>query len=111
MDQGWNETFIGLYFYVRSGQTESGATQVRTRFIDGPLEDPATGSAASDLVGYISLNEGKAGEILKYELVQGVEMGRKSEIFIDVVMAKDGGIETVYLQGGAVQVMEGRLTV
>jgi PhzF family phenazine biosynthesis protein len=79
--------------------------------IEGPLEDPATGSAASDLVAYLSLNEGKAGETLQYELVQGVEMGRRSEIFIDVVMAKNGGIETVYLEGGAVQVMEGNLTV
>ncbi|KAJ4408549.1 hypothetical protein N0V91_003200 [Didymella pomorum] len=111
LDQGWDKTFIGTYFYVRTGKSESGATQVRTRMIEGPLEDPATGSAASDLVAYLSLNEGKAGETLQYELVQGVEMGRRSEIFIDVVMAKDGGIETVYLEGGAVQVMEGKLTV
>lgn len=79
--------------------------------IEGPLEDPATGSAASDLVAYLSLNDGKAGETLKYELTQGVEMGRKSDIFIDVVMAQEGGIETLYLEGEAVQVMEGRLTV
>lgn len=111
LDQGWNDTFIGTYFYVRTGKSEGGATQLRTRMIEGPLEDPATGSAASDLVAYLSLNEGKAGETLKYELIQGVEMGRRSEIFIDVVMAKDGGIEAVYLEGGAVQVMEGRLTV
>ncbi len=111
LDQGWDETFIGTYFYVRTGKSESGATQLRTRMIEGPLEDPATGSAASDLVAYLSLNEGKAGETLKYELTQGVEMGRRSKIFIDVVMAKDGGIETVYLEGGAVQVMEGRVTV
>lgn len=111
LDQGWDDTFIGTYFYVRTGKSESGATQLRTRMIEGPLEDPATGSAASDLVAYLSLEEGKAGETLKYELVQGVEMGRRSEIFIDVVMAKEGGIETVYLEGGAVQVMEGRLTV
>lgn len=110
LDQGWDETFIGTYFYVRTGKSESGATQFRTRMIEGPLEDPATGSAASDLVAYLSL-KGKAGETLKYELVQGVEMGRRSEIFIDVVMAKDGGIGTVYLEGGAVQVMEGRVTV
>jgi PhzF family phenazine biosynthesis protein len=111
LDQDWNETFIGTYFYVRTGKSEGGATHLRTRMIEGPLEDPATGSAASDLVAYLSLNEGKAGETLKYELTQGVEMGRKSDIYIDVVMAKDGGIETIYLEGGAVQVMEGRLTV
>ena len=111
LDQGWNETFIGTYFYVRTGKSARGATQLRTRMIEGPLEDPATGSAASDLVAYLSLNDGKAGETLKYELTQGVEMGRKSDIFIDVVMAQEGGIETLYLEGEAVQVMEGRLTV
>ncbi|KAL1609440.1 hypothetical protein SLS59_000944 [Nothophoma quercina] len=111
LDEGWNETFIGTYFYVRTGKSARGATQLRTRMIEGPLEDPATGSAASDLVAYLSLNGGKAGETLKYELTQGVEMGRKSDIFIDVVMAQEGGIETLYLEGEAVQVMEGRLTV
>lgn len=111
LDQGWDDTYVGTYFYVRTGKSETGTTQIRTRSIDGPLEDPATGFAASDLVSYISLNEGKAGETLQYELVQGVEMGRRSEIFIDVVMARNGGIEKVYLEGGAVQVMEGRLTV
>jgi|SRR5690242_352574 len=111
LDQGWDKTFIGTYFFVRTGTSESGVTQLRTRMIEGPLEDPATGSAASDLVAYLSLKEGRAGETLKFELVQGVEMGRRSEIFIEVVMARDGGVETVYLEGGAVQVMEGRLTV
>ncbi|KAJ4321180.1 hypothetical protein N0V94_003020 [Neodidymelliopsis sp. IMI 364377] len=111
LDQGWNDTFIGSYFYVRTGKSEGGATQLRTRMIEGPLEDPATGSAASDLVAYLSLNEGRGGETLKYELVQGVEMGRRSEISIAVVMAQDGGIDTIYLEGGAVKVMEGRLIV
>ncbi|KAF1931861.1 Diaminopimelate epimerase-like protein [Didymella exigua CBS 183.55] len=111
LDQGWNESFIGKYFDVRTGKSESGATQVSTRMIDGLLEDPATGSAASDLAAYLSLNEGEAGKTLKYELVQGVEMGRRSEIFIEVVMAKDSGIQMVYLEGGAVKDMEDRLTV
>lgn len=111
LDEGWSDTFIGTYFYVRTGETKGGATQIRTRMIEGPLEDPATGSAASDLAAYLSLNEGKAGETLRYELVQGVEMRRRSEIFIDVVMAKDGTIESVYLEGGAVLVMDGKLTV
>jgi PhzF family phenazine biosynthesis protein len=111
LDQGWNDSFIGTYFYVRTGRSTEGTTKLQTRMIEGPLEDPATDSAASDLVAYLSLNEGKPSETLKYELIQGVEMGRRSEIFIDVVMAKDGGIETVYLEGGAVQVMEGRLSI
>lgn len=111
LDQDWDDTFIATYFYVRVGQSSEGTTKLQTRMIEGPLEDPATGSAASDLVAYLSLKEGRPSETLKYELIQGVEMGRRSEIFIDVVMAKDGRIETVYLEGGAVQVMEGRLSI
>jgi PhzF family phenazine biosynthesis protein len=109
LDQGWNETFVGMYFYVHTGNSEDGAVQCRTRMIEGPLEDPATGSAASDLAAYLSLKNGNPGESLRYEFVQGVEMGRRSGIFIEVVMSEDGGIETVYLEGGAIQIMEGRL--
>lgn len=79
--------------------------------IEGTLEDPATGSAASDLAAYLSLNNGKSVRTLRYEIIQGVEMGRRSEIFINVEMAGDNAISKVYLEGGAVQVMEGRLTI
>jgi PhzF family phenazine biosynthesis protein len=90
---------------------KGGATTLRARMIEGTLEDPATGSAASDLAAYLSLKTRKKEKTLRYEIVQGVEMGRRSEIFIDVEMARDNTISKVYLEGGAVQVMEGRLTV
>jgi predicted PhzF superfamily epimerase YddE/YHI9 len=79
--------------------------------IEGPLEDPATGSAASDLAAYLSLKEGKPGALLRYEIVQGVEMGRRSEIFIDVKLDGKGAISELFLEGGAVRVMDGRLTI
>ena len=78
--------------------------------LEGLLEDPATGSAASALTAYLSLKEGRSNDTLLYELVQGVEMGRRSEIFIDVEMNNDKSISKVFLGGTAVQVMEGRLT-
>lgn len=107
LDQGWDKTFIATYFFVR---TEFPAV-LRTRMIEGPLEDPATGSAASALTAYLSLRDGKPNEIRQYELVQGVEMGRRSEIFITIEMKSDSSIARVWLEGGAVQVMEGRLTI
>jgi PhzF family phenazine biosynthesis protein len=79
--------------------------------IEGPMEDPATGSAASCLAAYLSLKEGGDIKTLKYELVQGVEMGRRSEIFIEIEMTEDRSVSEVYLEGGAVKVMEGRLTI
>lgn len=111
LDHDWADTFVGTYFFVRTGETKEGAKTIRTRMIEGPLEDPATGSAASDLAAFLSLQEGGPGETLKYEITQGVEMGRRSEIIVDVEMAEDMSISKVYLGGGAVQVMEGRLTI
>ncbi|KAF2134887.1 Diaminopimelate epimerase-like protein [Dothidotthia symphoricarpi CBS 119687] len=111
LDAGWTETLVGMYFYVKTGKSEDGVTRLRTRMIIGQLEDPATGSAASDLAAYLALTEGGPNKTLRYEMVQGVEMGRRSEISIDVVTKEDGSVSELYLEGGAVQVMEGRLTV
>ncbi|EAT89488.2 hypothetical protein SNOG_02757 [Parastagonospora nodorum SN15] len=111
LDEGWDKTFIGTYFFVRMGKNAGGATMLRTRMIEGSLEDPATGSAASDLVAYLSLNEGGPSETLKFEIIQGVEMGRRSEIFIDVEMDSNKSIAKIVLEGSAVRVMEGRLAI
>lgn len=111
LDEGWDKTFIGSYFFVRTGKSSGGATTLRTRMIEGPLEDPATGSAGSALVAYLSLKEGMPKKTLSSEVVQAVEMGRRSEIFIDVEMNDGNTVSKVFLEGGAVQVMEGRLTI
>ncbi|KAH7118813.1 phenazine biosynthesis PhzF protein [Dendryphion nanum] len=111
LDQAWCETFVGLYFFVRGGEAADGTKKLRTRMIEGTLEDPATGSAASDLAGYLALVEGKSGETLKFAITQGVEMGRRSEIGLEIVRAGGDGIDKVYLEGSAVKVMEGRLSV
>jgi PhzF family phenazine biosynthesis protein len=111
LDADWDKTFIGMYFFVRTDTSPDGVTALRTRMIEGPLEDPATGSAASDLAAYLSLEEGRSGATLRYEIVQGVEMGRRSEISIDVEMNADNTISRILLEGSAVRVMEGRLTI
>lgn len=82
LDADWSETFVGAYFYVRTGASPEGATTLRTRMIEGPLEDPATGSAASTLSAYLSLLGGSSEDTSSYRVIQGVEMGRRSEIFI-----------------------------
>lgn len=55
LDEGWNQSFVGTYFYVRLADSEGGTLNLRTRMIEGLLEDPATGSAASTVTGYLSL--------------------------------------------------------
>ncbi|KAF2201661.1 Diaminopimelate epimerase-like protein [Delitschia confertaspora ATCC 74209] len=113
LDEEWHpkDAFVGSYFYYRLKDAEDGAKRVRTRMIEGTLEDPATGSAASDLAGYLALQEGKPGQTMKFEITQGLEMGRKSDIGVEVVLGDDGNIREVYLIGSAVGVMEGRVTV
>jgi PhzF family phenazine biosynthesis protein len=111
LDKGWETALIGSYFFCRSADRHDGAKALRTRMVLGSLEDPATGSAASDLAGYLSLMEGKAGQTIKYAITQGVEMGRRSDIEIDIVMGERSGIAEVYLQGSAVEVMRGSVKV
>ena len=112
LDEGWQEGLIGTYFYVDKGTSADGVRNLRTRMF-ASREDAATGSAASALSSYLSLQEGKAGRY-KYAIVQGVEMGQRSEIFVEVGV-KDGGnrleIEDVLLSGSAVPVMQGTLEV
>jgi len=108
LDDGWREGLIGTYFYVDVGTSSEGVRNLRTRMF-ASREDPATGSAASALTSYLALQEGKAGRY-KYAIVQGVEMGQKSQIFVEVGVknGKDGfKIDEVLLSGSAVQVMEG----
>ncbi|KAH7409989.1 hypothetical protein DE146DRAFT_604997 [Phaeosphaeria sp. MPI-PUGE-AT-0046c] len=111
LDEGWDKTFMGTYFFVRTGTSPEGVTTLQTRMIEGPLEDPATGSAASALTAYLSLKDRVLNGSRKYEIVQGVEMGRRSEIAIEIEMEDENSISKVYLEGGAVRVMEGRLTI
>ena len=76
--------------------------------IESLLEDPATGSAASAVTGYLSL-KGKPNQTLKFAVTQGVEMGRRDNIGVEVGMAETHCIGSVNLFGRAVQVMNGRL--
>jgi PhzF family phenazine biosynthesis protein len=82
---------------------------LRTRSIP-QHEDPGTGSASAALCCWLAMTENVEGSA-KFHLIQGVEMGRRCDIFVEVVM-KDGGAEIVSakLSGQAMEVMEGTLT-
>ncbi|KAJ5301914.1 hypothetical protein N7508_006777 [Penicillium antarcticum] len=112
LDAGWDgEGLINLYFYVRD-VPDGGKTVLRTRMLLGNFEDPATGSSATGLAAYLSLFSQQPADnlVFDYEIVQGVEMGRKSNIGVHVVLCRDKkGIEEVKLIGGAVQVFSGQI--
>lgn len=91
IDDSDGNGFVGVYAYcIRSPQTngEEELREVRTRlFFEKNFEDPATGSAASALAAYLSIvktreNQGVDGQMLRYAITSGVEMGRKSDISV-----------------------------
>lgn len=135
LDKGWDTGFVGKYYYCFDGQGEGTLrdhfdrngeehtfgkekfTKVRTRMIEQNLEDPATGSAASALSCFLALKaqeadrDGKTGQTTLYEITQGVEMGRKSVIYVEVKLKDDSvpQVESVKLSGEAVLVQQGKL--
>jgi PhzF family phenazine biosynthesis protein len=109
LDAGWDVSFAGSYFYFRLPGGDDSTVRLRTRMIEQSLEDAATGSAACTLAAYLTLQEGKPGQTSRYAIAQGVEMGRPSEIFVEVKLGEDKKIETVHLSGRAVKIMKGEL--
>jgi predicted PhzF superfamily epimerase YddE/YHI9 len=112
LDAGWDgEGLINLYFYVRD-VPECGRTVLRTRMLLGNFEDPATGSSATGLAAYLSLVSQQPEDkiVFDYDIVQGIEMGRRSDIGVHVVLCDDKTeIEKVELIGSAVQVSSGQI--
>ena len=76
----------------------------------GVEEDPATGSAAAALGGWLGVNEAPADRITRYVVAQGVEMGRPSRLEI-TVDRRLGELAAVRVGGGAVLVSEGTIEV
>jgi PhzF family phenazine biosynthesis protein len=96
-DESFNG-FLGLYFFVITDQQKS-EWKVRTRMIEGSFEDPATGSAACALSAYLAQREGTS---MQFELTQGVEMGRQSDIGVAVTLKDAATVGRIELSGIAV---------
>ncbi|KAI6091055.1 Diaminopimelate epimerase-like protein [Hypoxylon rubiginosum] len=115
LDEGWRNGPVVSYFYVDLGYYDGEGDRVRrlrTRNL-GSREDPATGSAASGLCSFLSLLEKDDGPLTRrYEVTQGVEIGRRSEIRIQVTLNSDRtGIQEVLLSGNAVKILEGKVPI
>lgn len=86
---------------------KDGEFTVRSRVIcplGHPAEDPATGSASGALASLLAETSGRNDATFK--ITQGVEMGRRSEIEVDV--APDGGVT---IRGYCVAVSTGTMLV
>jgi PhzF family phenazine biosynthesis protein len=115
LDQDWQHGFLSRYYFVRTAEPHDrdGARVVslRTRMIESSFEDPATGSAACCLSSYLSLTEHTdPNQSFRYDVTQGVEMGKESNIAVDVDL-QDAKVNQVTLAGAAVQVMRGTITI
>ncbi|KAK8079568.1 hypothetical protein PG997_007386 [Apiospora hydei] len=117
--------FVARYYYYTGPGSNSYVRKMRTRMLELGVEDPATGSAASALSAYLAVAINKT-ETAKFEITQGVEMGRRSVIRVETrsdvqqqkAAAVDDGEEgvqvelrEVWLGGEAVVVQYGTLVV
>jgi trans-2,3-dihydro-3-hydroxyanthranilate isomerase len=76
----------------------------------GIREDPATGSAAAALAGYLGIRDQRPDGTLHWVVEQGFEMGRPS--ILDVEADKVDGVVTAARVGGAsVMVCEGAMEI
>lgn len=111
LDQEWEPSFVGMYFYIHLPDSEDGTRNLRTRMIEGALEDPATGSAACTLASFLSQQRDGPGTTTRYKITQGVEMGRKSDIGVEVTLGEHREVVSVELIGAAAQIMQGNLSL
>jgi trans-2,3-dihydro-3-hydroxyanthranilate isomerase len=100
---------LPIYLYARDGEA-GGAARLRARMfspLSGTLEDAATGSAATPLAALLlSLTANREG---RYDITQGVEMGRPSLLLCTAHRAADGIRATV--GGGCVAVQQGEISL
>jgi len=102
----WLRPHGAQFFYVL-GPTggEAPAWRARMQFYGG--EDPATGSAAGCAISHL-VNGGKVREGQQIHLRQGVEIGRRSELYLSAWKEKSR-VTDVRVGGSTVLVANGRL--
>jgi trans-2,3-dihydro-3-hydroxyanthranilate isomerase len=101
------------HVYLVCMDAEGAGVDVRVRMFapgSGVPEDPATGSAAAALGGYLSKLDGSEEASLAWTVEQGIEVGRPSLLYVEV--ERSGGATTAVRVGGAaVPVSQGTMTV
>jgi len=110
----WDETLRGYWtsmVMIFALDPERSDSDVRARMFApgvGVPEDPATGSAAVGLGGYLAARDPRFDGTLRWVLEQGFEMGRPSILEIEVEK-EAGKITAVRVGGKSVVVCEGRM--
>lgn len=95
-----------LYVFCQNPEENS---QIRARMFAPALginEDPATGSAATALGGYLAVRESLENGTFSWQIEQGFEMNRPSLIQVEVDK-KQGEIRAIRVGGASVLVSQG----
>ncbi|KAK7397711.1 hypothetical protein QQX98_012926 [Neonectria punicea] len=115
LDDGWAPSFTGtMYYRALDAHVEAGrrVQNLRVRMIAINLEDPACGSGSCALGAYLALQSGDKNGEYRFVLDQGSEIGRDSNIIVDVVLNEHGtGVASILLSGQAAPVTEGVLSL
>jgi trans-2,3-dihydro-3-hydroxyanthranilate isomerase len=101
------------HVYLVCPEAEGEGVDFRVRMFapgSGVPEDPATGSAAAALGGYLSAADGREEASLAWTLEQGIECGRPSLLYLEADRSA-GTTSAVRVGGAAVPVSEGTMTV
>lgn len=76
----------------------------------GIPEDPATGSASAILAAQLWASDALTAGEVRLSLLQGLEMGRRSEIALTAI-CDARGVQSVRVAGSAIRISEGRIRV
>lgn len=98
-----------IYFYTRSDDD----FDIRARMfapLDGVAEDPATGSANCALAALLAHLDEKTSGSFRWNIAQGVEMGRPSTLTARAEK-RDRAVEKTFVGGSSVLVSEGVIFV
>jgi len=100
-----------VYLYTPGG--DNSGTHYRARMYaptSGVPEDPATGAATALLAAQLLAAEALAGGTHRWQMEQGYEMGRPSDLHLEADVA-GGRLTAVRVAGQAVQIMSGVLDI
>jgi trans-2,3-dihydro-3-hydroxyanthranilate isomerase len=111
-DKAFGANHPGVYVYCRE-TTETGRHFHARMFgsrSSGIYEDPATGSAVAAFAGVLMQFEPMGEGEHSFLIEQGYEMGRPSEIDLQIVIG-EGALQSAEIGGHAVMVSEGEIEV
>lgn len=115
LDRGRWEATLASYWapnlYVFAYDALEPDAQIHARaFVPeaGIEEDPATGSAAAALAGYLAARSGSTSGTLAWLIEQGYAMGRPSRLEVEADLAQ-GNVTAVRVGGRSVMVSEGTI--